>query len=108
MKTRISTVEEFEKLVNEEHDFLFIKHSLTCPVSLAAFDEYHLFVEANSTIPTYYLYVQEDRPLSTYIADTYGVKHESPQALHFKNGEVIWNASHWKITNRSLTEALIG
>jgi bacillithiol system protein YtxJ len=52
----------------------------------------------------YYLHVQEARALSNYIAETYSIKHESPQALLFKDGKVVWDASHWKITYASLQE----
>jgi len=34
------------------------------------------------------------------------VKHESPQALYFVGGEVVWNASHGGITSESLAAAL--
>ncbi|MBM7660502.1 bacillithiol system protein YtxJ [Bacillus mesophilus] len=106
MKTRVSTIEQFENIKVSTSEFLVIKHSLTCPVSTAAFDEYEKFVNDHADVPTFYLYVQEERDLSNYIAEKHEIKHESPQALFFKNGEVVWNASHWKITNRSLTEAI--
>ena len=35
-----------------------------------------------------------------------GVKHESPQAILFHNGEVVWHASHGAITVESLTRAI--
>ncbi|MBM6616409.1 bacillithiol system redox-active protein YtxJ [Bacillus suaedaesalsae] len=104
MKKRVSTIEQFEHVVKENKEFLLIKHSLTCPVSGAAFEEYEKFTEENKDVNTYYLYVQDDRPLSNYIAETCSIKHESPQVLLFKDGQVVWNASHWKITNKSLAE----
>lgn len=104
MKDRVSSIEQFEQIVSDHNEFLLIKHSLTCPVSGAAFEEYEKFVLENEDVKTYYLYVQDDRPLSNYIVDKYSIKHESPQALLFKNGEVVWNASHWKITTKSLVE----
>jgi bacillithiol system protein YtxJ len=107
MKTRVSTIEDFEKVMKDTPDFLLIKHSLTCPISSSAFEEYGQFVKDNPDIQAFYLYVQEDRPLSNYIAETYGIKHESPQALYIKNGDVVWNASHWKITNSSLTNVVL-
>ncbi|MFD1739303.1 bacillithiol system redox-active protein YtxJ [Bacillus salitolerans] len=106
MKTKLSSIEEFQKTVNEYEECLIVKHSLTCPISLAAYEEYEKFSEEFPEIPTFHLFVQDDRPLSNYIAETYSIKHESPQALHFKNNEVIWNASHWKITYDSLHNQL--
>ncbi|KAA0549064.1 bacillithiol system redox-active protein YtxJ [Bacillus sp. BGMRC 2118] len=104
VKERVSTIEAFEQVVKEKSEFLFVKHSLTCPVSGAAFEEYEKFARESEDVNTYYLYVQEDRPLSNYIAETYSIKHESPQALLFKNGQVVWDASHWKITYKTLME----
>jgi bacillithiol system protein YtxJ len=104
MKTRLSTIEDFEKVKVQSNEFLLVKHSLTCPISSAAFEEYEKFVEDHPTIQAYYLYVQDDRPLSNYIAETYSVQHESPQALLFKDGEVVWTASHWKISYSSLSD----
>lgn len=106
MKSRISTVDQFKIVLEQYNEFLFIKHSLTCPISTSAFEEYEKFEEDHQSLPTFYLFVQDDRPLSNYIAETFSVKHESPQALLFRNGDVTWHASHWKITYSELTEQL--
>ncbi len=42
----------------------------------------------------YYLIVQQERDLSDYIAKKTNVKHESPQAFYFVNGEMVWNRDH--------------
>ena len=54
----------------------------------------------------YYLVVQEERKLSDYIEKT-NVKHESPQAFYFIDGEATWNASHSDINVSSLAQARI-
>ncbi|MEH7385705.1 bacillithiol system redox-active protein YtxJ, partial [Bacillus sp. JJ1521] len=82
-KTKVETIEEFSQVLEKENKFILIKHSLTCPISKAAFDEYEQFVAENVNVPTYYLYVQEARELSNHIAEQFGIKHESPQALLF-------------------------
>ena len=105
MKEKVETIEQFTKLVKENQKFILLKHSLTCPISQEAYDEFDQFCESNKDCNAYYLYVQEARPLSNYIAETYGIKHESPQALIFENDSVKWHASHFKITEKSLTEA---
>lgn len=102
---KIETQEQFNELVKQE-SFLMIKHSLTCPISGAAFEEYESFLEDHGEVNTAYLAVQEARPLSNYVAETFDIKHETPQAILFKNGEPVWNASHWKITYDSLSKAL--
>lgn len=105
MLKKIETSEQFEELLKKEEKFYFLKHSLTCPISHAAYKEYEKFASENAGLPTYYLAVQEARPLSTEIAEKFSIKHESPQAILFGNGQALWNASHWKITNRTLQEA---
>ncbi|RFU68762.1 bacillithiol system redox-active protein YtxJ [Peribacillus saganii] len=104
---KIQTKEQFEELVKKE-SFLILKHSLTCPISQEAFDEYQSFVQDHQEFNTAYLAVQEARPLSNEIAENFGIKHESPQAILFRDGKPVWNASHWKITYDSLSNAIKG
>jgi bacillithiol system protein YtxJ len=106
MLNKIDTLDQLEDLLKQEDKFFLLKHSLTCPISHAAYQEYQKYAEGNQGVPTYYLAVQEARPLSNEIAEKFEIKHESPQALLFKEGKAVWNASHWKITNRSLVTAL--
>lgn len=102
---KIESVEEFNQALQENEEFFLLKHSLTCPISQAAYEEYESFEESNKDEKLYYLAVQEARPLSNHIAETFHVKHESPQAIFFKKEDVAWHASHWKITKKSLTNA---
>ncbi|MBB6445741.1 bacillithiol system redox-active protein YtxJ [Bacillus benzoevorans] len=102
----LNTVEEFEQAVTNHDSCFLLKHSSTCPISRAAFQEYEKFVQEHDEIPAYYLIVQESRPLSNYIAEKYQIKHESPQAILLKESGSVWNASHWKITESTLTESL--
>ncbi|KAB2338865.1 bacillithiol system redox-active protein YtxJ [Cytobacillus depressus] len=98
--------EDFNLAFQGSDQLLVLKHSSTCPISQVAYEEYESFANEHEQLPLYYLIVQEDRPLSNYIAETFKVKHESPQALLFKNGELAWHASHWDITYDSLTKAI--
>lgn len=97
---QLNSTEEFAE-IKEQPYFLLFKHSLTCPVSQAAFDEFNKYME-DAEIPGYYLYVQEARPLSNFLAEETEIKHESPQAFLFKDGQVVWHASHWNITQKSI------
>lgn len=106
MLKKIDSSSQLEDLLKKEDKFFLLKHSLTCPISHAAYQEYEKYATENESVPAYYLAVQEARPLSNEIAEKFEIKHESPQAILIKNGEATWNASHWKITNRSLTSAI--
>lgn len=105
-KKVIETVEQFEEVLTKHEKFLFLKNSLTCPISHSAFEEFEHFTEDHQDISSYYLNVQDARPLSNYISETYGVKHESPQVLLFEDNQIIWNASHWKITFDALSKEM--
>lgn len=103
---KIESIEEFEQALKDNQRFFLLKHSLTCPISQAAYEEYESYANSHSETKHYYLAVQDARPLSNHIAETYDVKHESPQAILFNKEAVAWHASHWKITNDSLAKAL--
>lgn len=105
MMKKVESQVEFQQLL-EHNVFLLLKHSLTCPISGEAFDEYTKFVEEHPAIKTAYLAVQEAKPLSEYVRDLTGIKHESPQAILFKNGKAVWNTSHRRITNENLEQAI--
>jgi bacillithiol system protein YtxJ len=104
---KLESIDQFEAMMNQEHEILFFKHSTSCPISKAAFNEYKKFLEAYPDVHSYYLYVQSARTLSNYIAEKYTVKHESPQAILFNNGNVKWHASHRKITEEALKNEII-
>lgn len=102
--TKLTEEQEFENVLNNNTQFLMFKHSLTCPISKAAFDEYHQFLEEHKELPSYYLAVQEGRSLSNFIAEKFEIKHESPQIFYFENGSVKWHTSHGKITKVAIEE----
>ncbi|MGD6902640.1 bacillithiol system redox-active protein YtxJ [Bacillus infantis] len=103
---QIHSIEEFNSILEEKSPAFLLKHSTTCPVSQAAYEEYESFTSANSSVPAYFLTVQDARPVSNHVAEEYHIKHESPQAILFSNKDVVWHASHWKITEDSLAKAV--
>ncbi len=111
--SRLSSVSEIDELMAKSHDqpVVFFKHSLTCPISTAGFQEYQNFLAAqpadDATIYTL-IEIQNARDVSGELARRTGVKHESPQALVVNHGEVTWHASHWSIRVDALTIAIGG
>lgn len=105
MLEKIDSMDQFENLLKKDAKFFLLKHSLTCPISGAAYREYEKYADGQHEIPAYFLAVQDSRQLSNDIADRFQIKHESPQAILFVNGDPVWNTSHWKITVDSLTAA---
>ncbi|RLQ97908.1 bacillithiol system redox-active protein YtxJ [Falsibacillus albus] len=102
---KIDSVEEFNELLKKENHFFFMKHSLTCPISANAYQEFNRFLDQTDA-KGYYLAVQESRSLSNHIAETFGIKHESPQAFLVDHGEVLWHASHSRITKNELEKQM--
>ena len=75
-------------------DCYLFKHSTRCPVSARAAQTVrsHPF-----DLPVYWVNVIEQRELSNWVADTYGVEHESPQLLEIRGGSVRKVLTHYDI-----------
>lgn len=86
--------------------YLLFKHSPTCPISAAAFEQYRRFAEARPDVATGWIEVVQERKLARAAAERSGVRHESPQALLLEGGAVRWDASHGAITVASLDAAM--
>lgn len=104
MVLKLKTIEQFEKVIQEQEKVFVLIHSTTCPISMNAYDQFNNFLYERD-IDGYYLTMQEARELSDYIEKKTGVKHESPQAFYFVEGTAKWNASHQHITVSSLSSA---
>ena len=86
---------------SREAPVILFKHSLTCPISAAAYREMEGLGRDVGLVV-----VQKARPVSDEIASRTGVRHESPQALILRDGRVVWSATHWKVTAAAVTDAL--
>ncbi len=76
------------------------KHSTRCSISATALDRFERNWAKNQDIKDlklYYLDLISHRDISNKIASEFEVEHESPQILLLKNGEVIYNESHYGI-----------
>ena len=60
--------------------------------------------EAPDFIDFYYLDLLNYRSISSTIAEKFQVHHESPQVLLIKNGECIYDESHYGIMMDELVE----
>lgn len=93
------------ELLSRADATLVFKHSNSCPVSFRAKRQFDAFVEAYPDIPTRLVVVQQERDLSNALEAASGVRHESPQALIVRDGQVLFDASHGDITTTRLAEA---
>lgn len=87
------------------HPQVIFKHSTICSISswvMRSFekDENH----PESGVTYYLLDLITYRDISNAIAENYGVRHESPQVLVVKDGQVVAHASHHSIESIDLNE----
>lgn len=106
---RITTPEEVDAaLAPDAGRVLVLKHSLTCPISAAAFREFERFLAGGppGQLQARLIEIQTARPASNRLAEKTGVRHESPQAILLEDGVVRWHDSHWDVTAAALAGAL--
>jgi len=96
---------DVDDLLREDFVILF-KHSTACPVSWAAHSQVTRFVRENPEAPVRMVRVIQERALSQEIAEATGIRHESPQILVLRGGEVVAAASHGNITFDSLNQIM--
>lgn len=84
---------------------LLFKHSPTCPISAFAREHYEQWKQHHPDAPTLFVDVIGDRPVARGIAERCSVRHQSPQAILFEQGQPVWHASHDAITADALAAA---
>ncbi|MFT9847210.1 bacillithiol system redox-active protein YtxJ [Aneurinibacillus sp. REN35] len=102
----LTTIEELNQFLEENPEAVLLKHSTTCPISTGAYNEFMQYTKNEGIKPWALVIVQTARPVSTEIAERFGIKHESPQVLYVKDGSVAWHTSHWNITEKNLKSAI--
>jgi bacillithiol system protein YtxJ len=75
---------------------VIFKHSTTCSISRMALDRFER-AQAPENVDFHYLDLLNYRSISSEIASFFEVHHESPQVLLIKNGECIYDESHYGI-----------
>ena len=100
---KITDTKSFEDLADrsKERPIVIFKHSLTCPISSAAYAQMERFQGEVALVE-----VQLARALSREIENRLSVAHESPQVIVLSKGQVTWNASHFKITSEAVAAAV--
>ena len=95
--------ESFEQLISDsaKGPVVLFKHSTTCPMSAAAYEEMSAV-----KVPVNIVVVQDERDVSDEIEARTAVEHHSPQVIVLRNGKAVWNASHWKVKADAVEEAM--
>ncbi|BBI34568.1 bacillithiol system redox-active protein YtxJ [Cohnella abietis] len=107
---QLTTIEQWDNALKGTSDkpLLVFKHSTSCSVSAGAHEEFMHYIKDAQTAPVEFaiVHVIEDRPVSNAIAEQLGIKHASPQAILVKDGQPVWDTSHWHITYAFLSDKL--
>jgi bacillithiol system protein YtxJ len=88
------------KALSESTPVMIFKHSTRCSVSSMSLDRLlrnWKNGDEEKVVP-YFLDLIANRELSNLVAREFGVPHESPQVLVIKNGEAIYDNSHYGIS----------
>lgn len=94
--TEVNQLEEIALASHEKAQLIF-KHSTRCSISATALNRFEKAWDAMDT-PAYYLDLIAYRPISTEIAEKFGIEHQSPQVLVIKDGQCTYSATHWDIS----------
>lgn len=86
---------------SKERPVVIFKHSLTCPISASAYEQ---MAQLDGEVAL--VEVQRSRELSNEIENLLGVAHESPQVIVLWKGQVVWNASHFRVTADAVAKAV--
>ena len=85
---------------------LILKHSQSCAVSFFAKQNLDSVpLEEWPEMDRSMVEVVRFRPISQYLAQKTGVRHESPQVLVIANGEVIFHTSHSEVNKVNIQQA---
>ena len=94
----INSLEQLEHIKSASYitPQVIFKHSTTCSISRMALERFERAATPEK-VDFHYLDLLNYRAISTEIARFFQVHHESPQVILIKNGECIYDESHYGI-----------
>ncbi len=84
---------------------VLFKHSTACGLSTRAERQLQKLTEPADP-RVFQLVVQRARDVSDHVEAATGIRHETPQILIVFRGEVVFNASHHRVTADAVREAI--
>ena len=103
--TDLTSIDQFSELIQSGKKILIFKHSTRCIISKMALNQ----LEDTWSGPQeniYFLDLLNHRDISNRIAEELKIIHQSPQAIVFQGGEVLYHDSHSNISSRAIEKAL--
>ena len=104
----IRPLKNLDDILKTSGPLFVMKHSSTCPISAAAWEEFQGMPGRTPNAAYAMLVVQEARALSNEIANRFSIKHESPQVILFVDGATRGVLNHHDITVDHMTVLLSG
>lgn len=83
---------------------LIFKHSTTCGISRMVLNMFTGSYNLDEEKDIYFLDLHAHRDVSNAVESKFQVRHQSPQLLIVKNGEVTFHTSHGAITDVDLSQ----
>lgn len=105
--TESSQLEDIGK-ESEKQPVVIFKHSTRCGISRMVLNNFekNYDLPKDKEVKLYFLDLLANRNISNEVANRFGVRHESPQMIILKNGEVVHHASHHSIDLGSVKEQI--
>ena len=109
--TDLKSEGEVDGLVEQSnlHPVLILKHSTRCSISSMVLNRLERKAPAPVDVRGYqafYLDLIQFRSVSNWIAQKFGVEHESPQVIVLDQGKVVYQASHTAIHWDDILESI--
>lgn len=98
----VSGVDELNEVIEQSNEdtVVLFNHDPWCPISARALHQMEAVDREIAMVD-----VSRERSVTREIASRTGVRHESPQVIVVRNGDVIWSASHWDIVTDAVERA---
>ncbi|MEM9671753.1 MAG: bacillithiol system redox-active protein YtxJ [Cyclobacteriaceae bacterium] len=108
--TPLTTIEQVDEIKgnSNQRPVIIYKHSTRCGISsvvLSRLERSWQPAEMQAA-DFYFLDLISFRQVSQSVADTFGIRHESPQVLLISEGKCVYDASHMMISYSSLRDKL--
>ena len=97
--------EAWARAFAEEPELLIYKHPPACWAGVRAARELTALLQEDPALPLWWVDVVGERALSNQLAAMFGVRHESPQALLLRRGELVWSGSHGSVSQERIARA---
>ena len=104
---QLNDISQLEVINSNQNLVVIFKHSTRCGISRFALNRFEKEMNIeNENIQFYFLDILANRNISNEISTIYGIRHESPQLILFKNGKVLYYASHGNISISEINDLI--